>query len=185
MSYGGATALHSINASGQVNKEFVYYIAKGVQKRRVYVVPANPQTPRQQAKRAFFRNGMIYWGNLPEIEKQEYIRKAKIIKAGWIGYNYFMRLWMRGKIVMECIKSIQKGSVSAVTGNNDITISEVDLSKSVVLINSYASSVEVSGTVYAVSVLGGYLTTTTNLRIEVQLANVANAKIYWQVIEYF
>lgn len=185
MVYGGATSLHSINASGQINKEYVYYVVKGVQRRRGYFIPSNPQTPRQQSRRAFFKNGMQYWGNLPEIEKQEYNKKAKIIKIGWIGYNYFMQLWMRGDIVMDCIKSIQRGTLECVNGDNDVTISEVDMNKTMVLIPCYLENM--GGTPPdTAGIVAGNLLNSTTIRIKAVKIGTGVAPISsWQVIEYY
>ena len=75
------------------------------------------------------------------------------------------------------VKSVQTGSVNVTTsGNVDVTISAVDTSKSVVFVNTaYQSSVAQE---YA-----GYLTSTTNLRIDCR-RDPALATVYWQVVEF-
>jgi len=78
------------------------------------------------------------------------------------------------------IKSIQRG-----VGTGDITISAVDINKSVVVISNASSNnyVQYSSNYYTVygytHVAGGQLTTSTNLHI-----SGSAAACYWQVIEY-
>ena len=180
-----AFSLNSINARGTTGKEWVYWVAHGIQYRRKYIVPPDPLTPRQQSKRAFFRMGMAYWKNLSPTEKAEYAEKAENCGKSLISYNYFMSLWLRGEIVMESIKSIQRGVVSCINGYNNVTISQVEMAKSIVIINSYSTAWVQADVLNLGAVLGGELTTSTNLRIlAVKIVTGAPAA-YWQVIEYY
>jgi len=78
------------------------------------------------------------------------------------------------------IKSIQRG-----IGTGDITISAVNMSKSIVIISNESSNTHaVYNTYYHTAygythVSGGQLTTSTNLHISGQ-----STACYWQVIEY-
>lgn len=177
--------LKSFNASGQINKQYVYFSSYGKQRVRAYVVPANPRTPRQESKRGFFIHGMEYWNNLSESEKEFYNVKSKKIKTAWIGYNYFMRLWLRGDIVQECTRSIQRGNLGCVDGINNITISPVVMAKSVVWVSTYAFGSS-EGLAKSNGIKGGELTSTTNLVINAIKGVAADSPVaYWQVVEYY
>jgi len=177
--------LNSIGSSGQINKEFVYFRSYGKQRRRTYFIPVNPKTPRQEAKRAFFKNGMAYWKNLSEEKKQEYNERAKIIKNAWIGYNYFMRLWLRGEIVQEVIKSIQRGKQFVPHGLTNISIVAVNLAKSVISYNAFLAVFDTpSLTGYGVE--GASLTSPTNIAVNAWDTALTGTVIFcWQVIEYY
>lgn len=175
----------SINAVGQIGRTWVYYLDKCKQRRRAYVVPSNPQTPRQQCKRAFFRMGMDYWHSQGQAFRDEYATRVDEQDLKLHPINLFLAEWLKGEIVNESVKSIQKGKATCVNGVNNITITEVETEKSVVIINSYANAVETGATVYSAAVYGGQLSSSTNLQIEVALLNVPNVPVFWQVIEFY
>jgi len=180
-----AFSLHSIQARGTTGKEWVYWIANGIQHRRAYIIPPDPKSPRQQARRAFFKNGMAYWTNLPGNEKAEYNETAKVIKTGWIGYNYFIQKWLRGEIVTDAIKSIQRGSKACVDGVNNVTIVAVTMARSVVICPGYVAGLACDST-KSCGIHGANLTSDTNLRIFASKgAAGAIPTAYWQVVEFF
>jgi len=59
-------------------------------------VPANPQTPAQQANRAKFANAISSWQTLPPSEKDAYIAQAGSLRLS--GFNLFVSRYMLGKI---------------------------------------------------------------------------------------
>jgi len=177
--------LFCLQASGQVGKQFIYWQSKGYSYKRAYVIPYDPRTPRTLTKRAFFRQGTLYWNSLSQAEKDSYNSYALTYNKKLTGYDCFFKKWLRGEIVQETIRSVQSGYIDAVTGINDVAISAVSVNKCLIIVNSYASSAVVDSIPVAVSVLGGVLTSSTNLRIETQLLNISTARVYWQVIEYY
>ena len=174
-----------INARGQIGKQYIFYIVKGNQRKRAYAVPANPQTPRQEANRSFFKNGVEYWNNESAGFRQAYFDRVEQLNLKTTPFGEFIRDWYEELYVANVIKSKQKGQTVCVNGLNNITITSVDTGKVVVLVSTFANSAEIAGTTYSVVVYGGQLTSGTNLQIEVALINVANVKVYWQVIEFY
>ena len=174
-----------INARGQIGKQYIYYIVKGNQRKRAYAVPSNPQTPRQQANRSFFKNGVEWWNNESDSFRQSYFDRVEQLNLKTTPFAEFIKDWYKEIYVANVIKSKQKGQTVCLNGLNNITITAVDMNKSVVLVNTFANSAEIAGVIYSVVVYGGQLTTATNLQIETALIHVANVKVYWQVIEYF
>lgn len=175
----------SIRARGQINKKKVFYVVHGEQRVRAYAVPTDPQTPRQLSKRAFWRNGMEYWYAQPQSFRDDYKAKAKKYYPTMFGVNLFMRDWVREVYVMEIIKSIQRGSQSCSTGDNDVTITAVDMSKTVVDVKPfYVTKGSPPADVKWCS--GGFLVNSTTLRIRAfKGANFSLCMVEWQVIEYF
>ncbi len=181
----GATDLHSLRARGQFKKTYVYYVVNGVQKRRGYAVPNDPNTPRQQARKAFFRNGSEYWYNLPAGEKEAWTVASKKIKQAWDGKNYFLRKWLKGEIVVDLIKSIQRGTEVCADGANDVTIVGVEMARSIVVYGSYHCGSSL-GAADEHGVSGMELTSATNLRIHAVKGAQADApSAYWQVVEFY
>lgn len=185
MSYRTAKDLSSIRASGQVGKTWIYFFSHGEQHRRPYKIPFDPLTPRQLSKRAFFKHGMEYWGNLSPGEKNFYNEKALVSGKPQMGFNYFLGLWLRGEIVAEIIKSVQCDFVAVVDGNNNVNISEVAPAKSVLKV--CCNSFSIGGSMAdAFFVEGIRFIDSTTIRIAVHKgANIGAVRVGWQVIEYF
>lgn len=83
------------------------------------------------------------------------------------------------------IKSIQRGS-SAGTSNRTVTITAVDVNKSIVISNCSSG---LRSAYYTASITDGcYLANSTTIQIvagERNGGNTANATVHWQVIEYY
>ncbi len=185
MVYTGINDLRSLSAKGQVAKTWIYWVSQGKQFRRAYKIPVNPQTPRQQSKRGFFFHYKQYWSELSDNEKSNYNKTAMSIKQGWQGENYFLQKWMKGEIVQECTRSIQRGKLLCNDGINNVTISPVVLAKSVVWVSTYAFGSS-EGLAKSNGVKGAELTSTTNLAIEgIMGVSAPQPTAYWQVVEYY
>ena len=79
--------------SGQVGKAGVFANWKGIQYRRKYVIPANPNTPAQQAVRADFTNGVDKWHSFDALQSESY--KPLASGQAMSGFNLFMSRWMK------------------------------------------------------------------------------------------
>lgn len=180
-----ATDLHSLAAHGQIKKQFIYFVQKGVQYRKAYVVPANPQTPRQQTKRAFFRMGIAYWHVQPQSFRDGYNEKAKRNFPNMEGFNLFLREWLTGKIVNESVRSIQAGTKVCADGANDVTITAVEVTKTFVFVGTYHCGSSL-GVTDEHGICGAELTSATNLRIHAIKGAQADApSSCWQVVEFY
>lgn len=185
MSYKSAVDLHSIIARGQVGHQYIYYWVKGEQRRRAYVIPTDPLTPRQRSKRAFFRMGMKYWNALSDEEKYFYEIKAKKSGKPLISYNYFLSLWLRGKIVQEAVKSVQRGSTTCVAGFNDVEITEVEADKTLIVCPAWGLAAGPNGDVIS-GIIGATLLDSTHLRIAaLKSGGAASPVAVWEVIEFY
>ena len=185
MGYRTVKDLDSIRASGQVGKQYIYWFSHGEQHRRVYKVPFDPFTPRQLAKRGFFWQAKKYWDTLSQEQKDFYHEKARVLGRLPAGLQYFMSLWLRGLIVQETVRSVQRGRVVCVSGINNVTITEVAIAKSQVNVNSYSCN-EAVGAPNVCNVKGGMLTSPTNLQIETSKgASAPDPIAYWEVVEFY
>jgi hypothetical protein len=55
---------------------------------RARVVPRNPKSPAQNAKRERFRQAVLAWRALPDADKQAYAKRASFLRR--TGYNLFI-----------------------------------------------------------------------------------------------
>lgn len=185
MGYGGCKDLKSISARGQFGKQYIYWRSKGEQYRRAYKVPFDPFTPRQLAKRGFFWQAKKYWDSLTPAQKNDYEVRARVIKNYWRGLNYFLSLWLRGDIVQETVRSVQRGSLTCVDGDNDVIITEVAMAKSFFWVSCFAFGSS-EGLAKSNGVNGGYLLNSTTIRINaIKGVSAPNPTAYWQVIEFY
>lgn len=183
--YRIAKDLESIRAHGQVGRQWIYFFSHGEQHRREYKIPDDPQTPRQLAKRGFFWQAHQYWNNLTENEKDFYHDKAKVLGRLPAGLQYFLSLWLRGLIVQETVRSVQRGRLVCVDGINDVTIVEVAVAKTQVNVSSYSCNQSL-GAPNTCNVVGGVLASSTNLQIEARKGTSAPDPIaYWEVVEFY
>lgn len=174
-----------ITARGQIGKTWIYYVVNGYQRRRAYVVPTDPQSPRQLSKRAFWRNGGVWWANESQSFRDNYKTTVKNLSLAMTGRDLFMQDWTKGVYVTEVIKSIQRGNVPLVNGANDVTITAVEMAKSIVNINSYLTS-DSAGANSRMGCIGGILTSSTNLRIfAVKEASATTPRGIYEVIEFY
>jgi len=179
------TDLKSSRASGQIGKASVYYVRKGIQCKRSYVVPIQPDTQDQIDVRNNFKNGMLFWKVQEQSFRNEYNEKVKNPFLKMWGVNLFMSKWLRGLIKMVTIKSIQRGNTVCVGGINDITITAVDVDKSIITVSGYTFDEQSDG-LHKLGIVGGILVNSTTLRIfAIKDALASSPRALWQVIEYF
>ncbi len=177
--------LQSVSASGQIGKTSVYYVRNGEQCKRAYVVPVQPRTPRQLSSWGFFSHGMTYWKDQDQAFRDSYNQGVKDPYMNMWGVNLFLREWMKGEIVLNCIRSLQAGEKVCGDGDNDVAINEVVIAKSVVHVGTYYGGSSF-GASDEYGICGAKLTSTTNLRINGHKGAIADAPIAaWQVVEYY
>lgn len=79
------------------------------------------------------------------------------------------------------IKSIQRGTATvAANATVNVTISTIDMSKSLVLINAGVSA----GNIFIAASMPAVLTSATNLKLQRYDGNSASVTVEWQVVEY-
>ena len=71
----------------------VYVFRKGKQHTRPYVIPRNPDTPAQRARRSVFADAVRAWKELSVEEKEGLNKEACRMKRS--GYNLFIGRYMR------------------------------------------------------------------------------------------
>lgn len=79
--------------SGKVGNSGVFASWQGVQYRRAYAKPSNPNSPAQQTIRNAFKNGVAKWKTLNSAQKEAY----GPLSAGrpMSGYNLFVSRWQK------------------------------------------------------------------------------------------
>ena len=80
---------------GQIGKQWIGYVVHGEQRYRSYVVPTDPQTAPQLARRSVFASGVAAWHSLSSAEKLLYIRRASKISPSMTGFNLFLRFYLK------------------------------------------------------------------------------------------
>jgi hypothetical protein len=101
--------------SGKVGESGVFASIWGIQYRRRYVKPSNPNTPAQQKVRNSFTNGVDKWHAFNAIQAQAYTPMASGLKMS--GYNLFLSRWQKMTTLekssyvapIDCIKQISSG----------------------------------------------------------------------------
>jgi hypothetical protein len=83
----------------------IYYNVKGHQYARIYTIPRNPRTVKQQKNRVDFGETVKHWQELPTREKSIYNRMA--LGKPVSGYNIFISMKMKG-IDLILLKRIHK-----------------------------------------------------------------------------
>lgn len=113
----------------------IYYNVNGNQYARIYSIPRNPRTIKQQKNRSTFAESVKLWQKLsPEI-KSFYNRLA--IDKPMSGYNLFISLTMKGitaeSSIQAEIKSVNNSYIPALyqIANNSVTPSILSLSDTV------------------------------------------------------
>ena len=90
----------------------VLYNRMGVQCMRVYVKPHNPDTELQKKCRSTFADAVSSWKKLSSEEKYFWNRKGRSKRL--TGYNYFISMYMKGKISLSY--DISRGDLSISKG---------------------------------------------------------------------
>ena len=83
--------LKSIQAHGQIQKLFIYYVVHGEQRRRAYVIPTDPKTANQKQIRGEFEEHANEWSGYEPAEKEYYNSLAKKWSLKMTGYNLYMK----------------------------------------------------------------------------------------------
>jgi len=104
--------------SGKVGDSGVFASIWGIQYRRRFVKPSNPNTPAQQRVRTSFTNGVDKWHTFNPLQAQAYTPMASGQKMS--GYNLFLSRWQKMTSVqkaayvepIDCIKQIASGSAT-------------------------------------------------------------------------
>jgi hypothetical protein len=129
--------------SGQVGKAGVFASWRGIQYRRKYVIPSNPNTPAQQKVRNSFANAVDKWHTLNSLQQQAYTPLAS--GQSKTGYNIFIGRWQkmtdveRAAYVSPYVGFVQVGEGSASAGTPETTVTdtqEMELAESPVVIGS-------------------------------------------------
>jgi len=101
--------------SGKVGDSGVFASIWGIQYRRRYVKPSNPNTPAQQKVRNSFTNGVDKWHTFNPLQAQAYTPMASGLKMS--GYNLFLSRWQKMTTAeksayvapIDCIKQVSSG----------------------------------------------------------------------------
>lgn len=129
--------------SGQVGKSGVFASWRGIQYRRKYVIPSNPNTPAQQKVRNSFANAVDKWHTFNSLQQQAYGPLAS--GQPKTGYNIFIGRWQsmteaeRLAYVSPYVGFIQLGVGAAQSGTTVTTESnkrEMILNESPIVIGS-------------------------------------------------
>jgi len=129
--------------SGQVGKAGVFASWRGIQYRRKYVIPSNPNTPAQQKVRNSFANAVDKWHTFNSLQQQAYAPLAS--GQPKTGYNIFIGRWQsmteaeRQAYVSPYVGFIQIGAGAATSGTPETTVTdtrEMVLAESPVVIGS-------------------------------------------------
>ena len=172
------------SASGQVAKQFIIQRSTGGRQIRSYFIPTNPRTNKQQAWRVLFKSVCDHWNKLDPIDKQIYEEYAKRNYPKKYGFNIYAKSILKEWFKM-IIKSVQRGVLDAVNGNNVVGISAVDLEKSIIICEPFSFRIADGGANTAV-LNGATFQDSTNIVIRATRgANILNLYCSWQVIEYY
>lgn len=77
--------------SGQAGKAGVFAFWKGIQYRRAYVIPSNPNTTKQQSVRNNLANAVAVWHLFDTLAKRAYAYMAANLAMS--GFNLFCKRW--------------------------------------------------------------------------------------------
>lgn len=175
----------NLKISGKLGS-LVYYESKQhgfLQKlTRTYFLPNQPGSQSQLSNWSRFACAVCSWQQLSADQKKYYSELSMARGRQLPGYNFFISEYMRGRIVM--VKNVQQGNNIVVHGITDITISAVDLTKSVVLVDQYNFWIGL-GMANLFCVYSAFLFNSTTLRIICNKgANIGTVYLSWQVVEY-
>ena len=94
----GAFSLYSLSGRGQIGKTHIYWVQNGIQRRKPYKVPANPQSVPQQANRALFASAVSAWHGESQETKDNCNLLASKLSPSIEGFNLYIRAFMLGEI---------------------------------------------------------------------------------------
>lgn len=177
-----------VKIHGQLGKTFIYYVVNGRQLKRRYNVQQNIEHSQQKRVHSVFRMANQKWNTLNQEQKKEWKKKDQY-NPTMSGYNYFISQYLKTwypffpEIELQ-IKKVQSGIKNCYHGDTDITISSVNTANSIVIVNQYSLQ-KADGDANSCIIYGGYLTSSTNLRISTFIGgNFTFQRVVWQVIEY-
>lgn len=121
--------LLSLGASGQVGKALVFFGWKGLNLVREYVVPANPQTPPQNAQRALLTEAVakihevqaLAAHPLDSVDIMAYAAWASVVKAATTWFNQVVKNWVDSRIDLKTPCIYADGEVT------DTTVASIDM----------------------------------------------------------
>ena len=82
----------------------VFYQSCGKQLARRYVIPRNPDTMAQRARRERFSAAVSQWQNLPRYKKDQWNSRAISLKMK--GYNYFLSEHIRDEDFFDSLSEM-------------------------------------------------------------------------------
>jgi len=123
---------YNLSCSGKIAKKWIFRRIKGDKLRFSYYIPYNPKQPNQQFRRSLFHCAVSEWQNKTSSEKDVWDEKIRQRWRCMSGYNLFISDYI-SKGVEMAVKQIISGSKLCSDGDNDDSISEVDISRSVIL----------------------------------------------------
>jgi len=86
-----------ISVSASIGKKYVYYLQHNVQKKRRWVLPADPKVPAQLNMRFLLKQAVLAWHDLTPSQKisyQDFRSKTKV----YSGYNSFISSYIKSYI---------------------------------------------------------------------------------------
>lgn len=170
---------------GKINDKVYYYRNTGADRIlivRPYCKPVQPGSGSQQARWNKFADGVHVWQNLRSEDQEYYRDRVRYLGYRMTGFNLFMSIFLKGGF--DVIKNIYRGSQFVPQGLTNITITAVDLSKSVLIYNSFLAATDGPPPgVYGVE--AAILSTPTNIAVNAWDTAVTGTVIFtWQIIEY-
>ena len=172
----------NLGLHGQVGKKTIYWVTKGVQFKRPYIVPFDPKTFAQRTQRNKFYIASQMWNALTPIEKEEWEEKVKKTQYIMTAYNLFIRTKI--KEMKEMIKRIIKGSAAVTDGANVVVIPEIDLDKSVLHCNFFLTG-DYNNNSNQYGIYRARFGSSTQIVINARDgAALGNLRADWTVIEY-
>lgn len=111
--------LFSLKASGKLANTLVYMSWKGIEDVRQYVIPANPNTAKQQTQRGYFADAVDEWhtAGFTSDDISAWNRYALSLKKPLSGFNAFLSLFLKAKVAGNSWTSLKNVQVSSVTSS--------------------------------------------------------------------
>lgn len=172
----------NIAIHGQIGKEIIYWVSKGIQYKRIYKIPDDPKTFDQRTQRNKFYLATQTWNELTTEQKKDWDNKVKKTQYVMTGYNFFIQ--KKIKEITQMIKKVTHGSQLVSNGSNVITINEIQLDKTVLLYNCFVFG-EATPTPKYYGIRSAYFSDSTHITVSVMDSeNIGDITIFYTIIEY-